>query len=454
MIDLDIVLKEYNIPSVGVIHVGGHQGQEYEDYKKAGLHNQIWIEAIDSYFQDIQQKIQNDENCFAFNEVIYDVEKEINFGVANNGASSSILPLKLHKKYYPYIEYNNYITLFSKRLDTLIRNNNLDITKYNGLVMDVQGAELNVAKSLGNLISKFDFIQSEVNTEELYEGCCLIEELDRYLAGYNFIRVVTKMWDDGAVGWGDALYIKKSINILIPYWDMGCEIRKQNTTICWQETKKMVSYLKSKDLNISCHLFEFGKTNNFEDSIKIDIELDYYELSKKRNICINHSVNNTANYIAFIDSDCFFSPSQYDVIYNDIINLFKLENYYYTYNLIDIDENQKSNIVVNNTIDYNLLEKEYSNFKWRHPTGIGTLGGFFISPLKQLKEIGGFNENFLTWGAEDDEAHVRLKSLLNWEPKIYGPYHLYHPKNLNNTKYYIPVYTKEYFDINKVNKPT
>ena len=96
----------------------------------------------------------------------------------------------------------------TKRLDSLILEHNLDITKYNGLVMDVQGAELNVAKSLGDIISKFDFIQSEVNTEELYEGCCLIEELDEYLASYNFIRVVTKMWDDGAVGWGDALYIK------------------------------------------------------------------------------------------------------------------------------------------------------------------------------------------------------------------------------------------------------
>jgi FkbM family methyltransferase len=210
MINLNIALKEYNIPKIGVIHVGGHQGQEYEDYKEAGIDNQIWIEAIDSFYEMIKSKLQNDINCLVFNEAIYDVEKEISFGVANNGASSSILPLKLHKKYYPYIDYSNYIDIKTKRLDNLILEHNLDITKYNGLVMDVQGAELNVAKSLGDLISKFDFIQSEVNTEELYEGCCLIEDLDKYLAKYNFVRVITKMWDDGAVGWGDALYIKKS----------------------------------------------------------------------------------------------------------------------------------------------------------------------------------------------------------------------------------------------------
>jgi hypothetical protein len=66
-----------------------------------------------------------------------------------------------------------------------------------------------VQKSFGENIKMLDFIQSEVNVEELYEGCCLIDELDNYLNSYGFKRIVTAMWDDGAVGWGDALYIKK-----------------------------------------------------------------------------------------------------------------------------------------------------------------------------------------------------------------------------------------------------
>jgi hypothetical protein len=85
----------------------------------------------------------------------------------------------------------------------------VDLSLYNGLVMDVQGVELNVIKSFGENIKNLDFIQSEVNVEELYEGCCLIEELDSYMKSYGFERIITDMWDDGAVGWGDALYIKK-----------------------------------------------------------------------------------------------------------------------------------------------------------------------------------------------------------------------------------------------------
>jgi hypothetical protein len=55
-----------------------------------------------------------------------------------------------------------------------------------------------------------DFIVSEVNIEELYEGCCLIDDLDSYLLNFDFKRVKTILWDNGSVGWGDALYIKNN----------------------------------------------------------------------------------------------------------------------------------------------------------------------------------------------------------------------------------------------------
>jgi hypothetical protein len=40
----------------------------------------------------------------------------------------------------------------------------------------------------------------------LYKGCGLIEEVDNFLAQYNFKRVITQIT---VHGWGDALYIKE-----------------------------------------------------------------------------------------------------------------------------------------------------------------------------------------------------------------------------------------------------
>jgi hypothetical protein len=48
-------------------------------------------------------------------------------------------------------------------------------------------------------------IYLEVNEKELYQNCGLIGEIDKYMAEYNFIRVLT---DITCHGWGDALYIR------------------------------------------------------------------------------------------------------------------------------------------------------------------------------------------------------------------------------------------------------
>lgn len=209
MINLKESLFELNIRCSGVIHVGGHMAQEYQEYKDAGLVNQIWIEANPHYHNEIINVIKDDPSCVALNYAIFDEEKEVNFGLANNGASSSILPLKEHLKYYPNIKYDGYLKMITKRLDKIIEDLKIDLSIHDGLVMDVQGVELRVLKSLGSLVSNFKFIQSEINLEELYEGCCLVDELDEYLNNFGFERKITKLWDNGAVGWGDALYIKK-----------------------------------------------------------------------------------------------------------------------------------------------------------------------------------------------------------------------------------------------------
>ena len=208
MINLKEALADLNITCSGVIHVGGHKAQEYQEYKDAGLTHQVWIEANPHFFYEIINVIREDKNCVALNYAVFDEEKEIKFGLANNGASSSILPLKEHLKYYPNIRYDGYLQMTTKRLDKIIEDSSIDLSKHDGLVMDVQGVELRVLKSLGSLLNNFKFVQSEVNLEELYEGCCLIDELDEYLKSFGFERKITKLWDDGAVGWGDALYIK------------------------------------------------------------------------------------------------------------------------------------------------------------------------------------------------------------------------------------------------------
>ena len=238
---------------------------------------------------------------------------------------------------------------------------------------------------------------------------------------------------------------------------MGCEFRRENSHVSWNQLKKLLKYLREKGIKVNAYIFEFGKDFHFTESIKMDYELDYFEKSKKINLIMNHPVNNSCDYLAIMDSDTFFSDEQFEMIHNHILEIEeKNNNVFFTYNLLDIHEKEREQIINKEFFTPNLeLVKELENkFTWRHSWGSGVLGGFFIVPMDKLKSIGGYDENYLTWGAEDDDAHTRLKGCCEWHPKMnLGPYHLYHPKNEKDEKYFIPVYTDEYFEVNKVEKP-
>lgn len=237
------------------------------------------------------------------------------------------------------------------------------------------------------------------------------------------------------------------------FWDNGDPIRLENTKFCWYKAKELVSYLNKNSIPSKCNLFDFSSNKNIEDSIHIPINEQYYQRSKKINFALNHQ-DNDSDVFAIIDSDCYFHKSYFDEFKEDVFASYK-DNAVLTYQLIDIPLEKRYQF-----IDFNLNLEKFEdvesniikqNFVYRHSAGFGTMGGFFICGTKALKEVGGFNEDFLTWGAEDDEALMRIKNKQAWYTKRNkGPIHLGHAKNLNDPYYHIPVYSDKYYEVNKV----
>jgi len=234
------------------------------------------------------------------------------------------------------------------------------------------------------------------------------------------------------------------------YWNNGDEERYENTSFCWNKAKDLIHFINTKGIEAKCYLFDFSAEKNFDDAIHIPLNDKYYQRSKKINYALNYPENNS-DIFSIIDSDCYFHKSYYNNLIEDIHLSFN-NNFVLTYQLFDIDRQRRHQY-----IDFkNNIEKFYdfniNNFGRRHYVGFGTMGGFFICSSKKLKEIGGFNEKFLTWGIEDDEALSRLKRLQCWWPmKDRGPIHLGHKKDLNDKFYYIPTHAKEFYEINNVN---
>ena len=84
----------------------------------------------------------------------------------------------------------------------------MSIDDFNMINIDVQGYELEVFKGSLESLNNIEYIMTEVNLDELYEGCPLMQDLDEFLGNiWGFKRVAQRIVGNNT--WGDALYVKE-----------------------------------------------------------------------------------------------------------------------------------------------------------------------------------------------------------------------------------------------------
>jgi FkbM family methyltransferase len=186
----------------GVFHVGANTCEEAADYAREGVKEVIWFEA-DPSVATLQRA-----RGFDCHEVLAaDTDGDtVTFNIANQCGSSSMLELGEHRIHHPSVYFSSRVKLVTQRLDTYVAAHKIDMTKYNFLNVDVQGAELRVLKGMGPALLKgFDILYLEVNTSQVYIGCALMHELDAFLAPLGFTRADTQIT---SANWGDAVYVR------------------------------------------------------------------------------------------------------------------------------------------------------------------------------------------------------------------------------------------------------
>jgi FkbM family methyltransferase len=204
LINFNHLVNKYGKPR-GIIHIGAHMREERRSYITNGVSTILWVEGNEKVYRNSLADGLLENELF-FNEIIADKDGEVfEFKITNNGESSSILDLEKHKVYHPQIHVTETVTVTTKRFDTLVKENDVDVSKYNFLNLDIQGAELLALKGFGDFLTRIDYIYAEVNETDIYKDCALIGEIDEYLS--DFKRVETAMTE---FKWGDALY--KRIN--------------------------------------------------------------------------------------------------------------------------------------------------------------------------------------------------------------------------------------------------
>lgn len=187
-------------PIEGLIHIGANTGQEY--YAFNDVPSLLFFEPL-TYFECKQ----NCPTAIVEPYAIGDDNKFVDMYLAsNNDASASVLKPVEHETYYPHITFNGTQKVQQITLDSYFENHPM---KYDAILIDVQGYDLQALKGAVKTLQSIKQIQTEVSFKELYEGTTGMDELNDFLIEQGFelkLLVPDKQYPQG-----EALYVK-SIN--------------------------------------------------------------------------------------------------------------------------------------------------------------------------------------------------------------------------------------------------
>lgn len=188
-----------------LIQIGAHQGHEAAILENAGYQTIAWIEADPEIFTQLQSNLQkyNKAQHKSYNALITaESGKKYQFyRYSNKGASSSIFhPTELFTQTFEGVSITeNSVELLSTSLDNFIQSHSLSPTT---LIIDVQGAELEVLKGGNETLSRVDVVEVEISQQAIYDGGSQFSQVDSYLKNAGFTRVTHVPWH------GDVLYLK------------------------------------------------------------------------------------------------------------------------------------------------------------------------------------------------------------------------------------------------------
>ena len=198
----------HGLKPIGVLHIGAHEGEEAEEYVSNGFASSnpiIWVEAQENLVSQLKETLDPNFHKI-YKAVAWDESDiELEFHVTSKSASSSVFNLEQHLEVYPEIKVDKIMKVKTSRLEEI-----LDVAdRFDFVVVDIQGAELQAIKGLGELITHVNWIFTEVSKKELYKGATKFNELEEHLTQIGYKRVFTA-WDRKA-GWGDALYARNEV---------------------------------------------------------------------------------------------------------------------------------------------------------------------------------------------------------------------------------------------------
>jgi len=189
-----------------IMDIGACEGENSVRYSRYFPAGKVYtFEPIPSNFKLVQSNIEayKTPNITPFNVCLSDKEGTAEFYVSSGkpdefkdkdldwefgNKSSSLLPPHKTLEAYSWIEFKDKITVQTRRLDNLMKENGLDHIDF--IHMDVQGAELMVLEGSGAQLQNLRNIWLEVEAIPLYKGQPIKRDVERFFEKSGFVKLV------------------------------------------------------------------------------------------------------------------------------------------------------------------------------------------------------------------------------------------------------------------------
>lgn len=166
-----------------------------------------------------------------------------------------------------------------------------------------------------------------------------------------------------------------------------------------------------KDINLKCRHIFLKSNMPFNKSWGFNVGLKYAN----------------SNVIIFGDSDLIMDPQEF-IKSVQMLDQYEMVNPYNS--VIDLNH-QESNTGLEQILQINRPGRGETDIQ-----KVPLCGGICIFRREAIHKIGGWHEDFIGWGGEDDFQSVKVKAFLNWYENKAKCYHIYHNRMAPDMKWY------------------
>jgi len=168
---------------------------------------------------------------------------------------------------------------------------------------------------------------------------------------------------------------------------------------------------KIKDTKLSCRHIFLKSNMPFNKSWGFNVGLKY----------------SNSNIIVFGDSDLIMDPQEF-IKSVQMMEKYEMVNPYNS--VIDLNQ-QESSMSLDKMMKIDRPGRGETDIQ-----KVPLCGGICIFRKDAIHKIGGWHEDFIGWGGEDDFQSVKVKNFLSYYENTAKCYHIYHDRVAPDTKWY------------------